>query len=1054
MQMLIASTADRAEPVLPRAALERVVARLRAGRRIPRATYRVQFNRDFTFAQARELVAYLDALGVSDLYASPFLQAHPESTHGYDIHDHNTLNPSIGDEAAFRAFAAALHERGMGQILDMVPNHMGIAGNDNRWWLDVLENGRSSAYAAYFDVDWEPLRNPELHERVLLPVLGGPYGQVLEKGELQLAYRDGAFVIEYWERHFPVDPATYDTILEACLGHLTPLLPADEEQVLELQSIATAARNLPPHGETEPARVLERRREKEIVKRRLHALGLLSPEVAAALRETVAGYNGTVGDPARFDRLDALLRRQAYRLAYWRVAAEEINYRRFFDVNDLAGIRVEEPAVFDDTHRLVLRLLAEGCLTGLRIDHPDGLWDPAGYLRRLQRAYVIAVLTEELREHGLELPQPLPEAEGDALLARLRAVAPGEREFEADLDRPLYVTVEKILTGDEPLPPDWPVDGTTGYDFTNAVNGLFVNPAARPAFDAIYEAFVPDAPAFGPTARASKDLVMRAAFPGDINELGFLLKRIASRNRWYQDFTLNGLTFAVRQVIAAMPRYRTYRVCELGQPISPGDRATIEAAIRAAIRGNRATAYAIFQFIRELLLLEDPGRLAPEDRPTWCRFVMKFQQTTGPIMAKGVEDTAFYIANRLVSLNEVGGEPDRFGLSVAEFHRQNAARARDWPHAQLATSTHDTKRGEDVRARINVLSELPEAWRANLERWRALNEPHRVEVEGDLAPDLNLEYLLYQMLLGAWPLELDRGSGSDRVGLRSFAARIVEYMRKAMREAKVHTTWINANEAYESAVAEFVEAILDPARSADFLDAFRPLQTTVAHFGMLNALAQALLKLASPGVPDIYQGSELWNLSLVDPDNRRPVDYALRERLLAGLNARRLQPGGDAPHGTRAAEHRAALAADLLGNWQDGCIKLWLTVEALHLRSRCPALFAHGDYRPLATTGPHANHVVAFARTLNGQCAVAAVPRFSATLLRGELVLPLGDAVWSDTRVTLPADFAGTCLRDIYSHRGIAATTTPDGLAIRAADLFAVTPFALLIDADSAGSGA
>ncbi len=1041
---------------LPQSVVRRVVERLLRGRRIPRATYRLQLNRHFTFQQARAIVPYLDALGISDIYASPYLQAHPESTHGYDINNHNALSPAIGTPDDYDALVEELLRRGMGQILDMVPNHMGIAGNDNRWWQDVLENGRASLYASYFDIDWEPLRARDMQGRVLVPFLGGPYGRVLESGELKLCYEGGAFRLDYWGRYFPIDPQTYALILQEALEHLpepsasgepgeladlAALVDPAAEARLELQSIITAARNLPDRLETDPGRLIERAREKEVVKRRLAHLMTTNEVARAAVEAAVAAYHGTPGDPASFDRLDTLLRQQAYRLAYWRVAGEEINYRRFFDVNELAGIRVELPQVFRDTHRLVLRLLAEGKITGLRIDHPDGLWDPLGYLRTLQRHYVLALVRHELARVDPSAAHDAPDeateaawlAQIGAACARQIASAAGGTGVSAEelLCRPLYVVVEKILSRGEPLPAVWPCDGTTGYDFANSVTGLFVDPAAESAFDEIFATVQGEPIHYRKLVANCKKLLMLVAFPGDINELGDLLKQIASRSRWHQDFTLNGLTFAVREVIAALPRYRTYRICDSGA-IDPGDRAAIEAAIDEAIRQNRRTARAIFEFIRDLLLLEHPERLSPEDHELWCRFLMTFQQTTGPVMAKGVEDTAFYLYNRLVSLNEVGGNPDVFGTPPARFHAECLERRRDWPHALLATSTHDTKRGEDVRARIDVLSEIPREWRSALARFRRLNRRHLTRSErGEWMPDANDEYLLYQTLLGAWPLE---GEGVVCDDVASFRERVQAYMLKATREAKAHTNWINPNETYERAVTDFVAAILDPKRSRAFLQALRPLREKVAFYGMLNGLGQALLKLTAPGVPDIYQGSELWNLSLVDPDNRRPVDYALRQRLLDELRAWRAGP----------PERRADLIDELLRTWRDGRIKLWLTLMALDLRRRRPHLFAEGDYLPLEATAPRQDHVVAFARRLGEEAAIVATPRLAVRLTRGSLQPPLGEAVWGETRLRLPPEVAAWRLRNVLTGELYVPEPGEGATSLRAADLFARSPCALL----------
>ncbi len=939
--------------------------------RIPSSTYRLQFNREFTFAQARGIVPYLHALGISDCYASPYFQARAESLHGYDITDHNKLNDAIGSRAEYDAWVADLRSRGMGQVLDFVPNHMGIGEPTNLWWADVLENGPSSEFAPYFDIDWQPLKS-DLRDKVLIPILGDQYGRVLERGELKVHYDGGRFYLRYFDHEFPIAPGTYRHILEIALEQLGD--HKEEDFYAELQSILTALEYLPRRTETDPERIAERAREKEIIKRRLERRCQEAPPVQEAVEKALTIINGTPGDPRSFDALDALLTDQAYRLAFWRVAAEEINYRRFFDINDLAAIRMELPEVFDAAHRLLLELVGGGAVTGLRIDHPDGLYLPNEYFVKLQRRAAEA----------LQLP------------------------FREDKPA-IYLVVEKILSGDEQLPGDWPVHGTTGYDFMNDAIGVLVDTAAERAITSAFQKFIGHTLHFGHLVYAKKRLVMRLSLANDVNVLGAMFDRISEKNRWYRDYTLDALTLAVRETIACFPVYRTYLAPN--RPVSEADRAVIERAVAAAKRRNPALEESVFNFLRDILLFRFPENLDDEAREEHIHFVLKFQQTTGPIMAKGLEDTAFYIYNRLVALNEVGGEPQRFGLSVEGFHRHNRERQEKWPATMLSTSTHDTKKSEDVRARMAVISEMPELWRRSLGRWRTLNRRWKGRLEESEAPDRNEEYLLYQTLLGSWPLQPYRELSDE--ARADYLSRIQQYMAKAMKEAKVNTSWVQPNEQWDAAVATFIEKILDPSPRNRFLESFLPVVEDVARAGATNSLSQVLLKLTSPGVPDIYQGNEIWDFSLVDPDNRRPVDYQRRQEMLDGL--------------------AGATPEDLLGNWRDGRIKLFLTHRLLTFRRENPELFRDGSYVPLNVTGEFADCCVAFARERNGQSIVVLAPRLS--LRFG--VLPVGEA-WRDSAVQLPEGFAGG--KDLFT-----GTTIEQGASLPLAQAMAQLPFSVLV---------
>jgi (1->4)-alpha-D-glucan 1-alpha-D-glucosylmutase len=1008
-------------------AIRELVAESFTRNRLPSATYRLQFNAGFTFRDARDLVPYLHALGISDCYASPVLQARAASSHGYDVCDHGRLNPELGGESGFDAFSDALRRRGMGLILDMVPNHMGIADAGNRWWMDVLENGAGSIYAHHFDIDWHPV-NPDLENKVLLPLLEDQYGCVLEAGKIRLVFDSGAFFLCYYDIKLPVAPCSYVVILESVLTGAARMLDEEHEHLRELRSILTALRYLPPCTELPEDKRIERHREKEVVKRRLAVLYEASAEVRQALDAAVAGLNGTVGDPRGFDALDRLIDRQAYRPAYWRVAAEEINYRRFFDINELAAVRMETPEVFESAHRVLVSLLAEGKATGLRIDHPDGLRDPAGYFRQLQEAFVLAHVRAGLPAHLRDQSSEIRGQRSDVRSESIRLLTSDLRPLTSEGRRwPLYVVAEKILSEGEPLPSDWAVEGTTGYDFLSAVNGLFVNADGRDAFDRIYHSFTRTTTEFHQLVVSTKKMTMLVSMASEINALGHELDRIAERNRRYRDFTLNSLTFALREVIASLGVYRTYITGPDG--VSPRDRQFLEAAVEEAKRRNPRTAEAVFDFVRDTLLLDNVRDFADSDRPRLVAWAMKCQQLTGPVMAKSVEDTVFYTYNRLLSLNEVGGSPDRFGVSPSEFHRRNAERLQRWPHSLLATATHDTKRGEDVRARLNVLSEMADEWESALDRWSHLNASKKTVVENQPAPDHNDEYLLYQTLLGAWPAE-----PMTSASLASFRDRVMGYLRKATKEAKVHTSWVNPNEEYDDAVQQFVARLLPASHDDPFLQDLQAFQRRLAFFGYFNSLAQVLLKLTCPGVPDFYQGSELWDLSLVDPDNRRPVDYRHRREMLRDLR-RRIGAMGD---------DLRPLAADLLANLPDGRAKLYLIYRALHFRRVRQQLFAHGTYLPLEAAGPKCGHVCAFVRMLKDQAVLVAVPRLVVGLTGGSEQPPLGPVIWETTRLLLPPELAGRSYRNLFTGETLVPDHQDGTSSLSLAATLADFPVALL----------
>jgi (1->4)-alpha-D-glucan 1-alpha-D-glucosylmutase len=925
---------------------------------IPNATYRFQFHRGFTFRDALDLVPYLHDLGISHVYASPFFRASPGSMHGYDVCDHNALNPEIGTREEFDQLINALHERGLGLIVDFVPNHMGIAETQNLWWMDVLENGPASPFARFFDIDWVPLKR-EMENKVLLPVLGDQYGRTLERGELRIQFEDGRFWLDYYQLRLPMGPRSTRPVLQRA----AELLPKPS---LELMSILTAVDHLPTSTETAPDKVAERVREKEVIRTRLIRLGEEMPEVREAIGRALAELHDAE-EPTSFDRLDAIISDQAYRLSYWKVASEEINYRRFFDVNTLAAIRMELPEVFDATHQLLLSLIGARAVDGVRIDHIDGLANPGEYLRMLQSAA-------------------------------------GSARGEAAGKYTIYLLVEKILGPGEKLRADWPVHGTTGYEFANQATAVLVDRSAERRLTESYNRFVGRQLSFSELAYRAKKLVMQSSMASEVNVLGHLLSRLSESHRWYRDFTVNALTAAIREVIACFRVYRPYLVP--GEPPTEADIRTVQRALAEARRRNPALERSVFDFLRNVLLPPEPNP-HPVDEDLRREFVLKLQQCTGPVAAKGVEDTAFYQYHRLIALNEVGGDPAEFGATVDTFHRQNAARLLDFPHSLLASSTHDTKRSEDVRARLAALSEMPKEWTQALRRWHTANQKHRTEVDGEFAPDHHEEALLYQTLLGSWPL-----NPLDPPSRAVYIQRIQDYMAKALNEAKVNSSWIEPNQVWIDAVRGFVAAILEPGPQNRFLPTFEPLAERLATLGAMNSLSQTILKLTSPGVPDIYQGTELWDWSLVDPDNRRPVDYALRQKILGEIS-------GEVSLGS------------LLEHWRDGRLKMFVIRQLLHFRRAHPKIFAEGTYVPVAVGGRHADSVIAFHRTADDQPMLVVAPR-----LAGQLASPPIGNCWDDTTIEAPAVERWQDVFTGRKHRG--------GVPLKLAQILADLPVAIL----------
>jgi (1->4)-alpha-D-glucan 1-alpha-D-glucosylmutase len=976
-------------------------------RYLPASTYRLQLHREFPFAAAREVVAYLANLGVSACYTAPYFTASPESTHGYDVCNHNEISPELGGASAHAEFIAALHAEGLGHVVDFVPNHMGIGTNSNLWWKDVLENGPSSPSAGFFDIEWAPVKT-ELHAKLLLPILGDQYGKVLERGELQLAFQDGQLVLKYFEHELPINPRQSPRIFRRGAKLVAESLGQDDPNLHELLSIIAALENMPPYTARAAEQVAERQREKEVARKRLLRLIADAPVVGEKLQDAVREANGEPGRPESFDALHELLEAQPYRLSYWRTASHEINYRRFFDINTLAGLRVERPEVFAATHKLLSELIGSGRVQGVRIDHPDGLFDPARYFEMLQD---LAAEVWNVRRSSTET-RP---------------------------DRPLYVVAEKILSGRERLPGRWAVHGTTGYNFLNELNGLFVSSAQARRMRRAYAKLTGRTEAFDDVLYASKRLIMETAMASELSVLAHMLDRIGESNRKSRDFTLESLRDAITEVVACFPVYRTY-VDEHGW--TPEDRAVVVQAVTRARRRNPAMEASLFDFLLEVVLPRTNGEplgRAAERRGGYpvtdanearerLRFAMKLQQYTGPVQAKGLEDTAFYRYNLLLSLNEVGGDPSRVGRGADEFHHAASQRLHDWPFEMLATSTHDTKLGEDVRARINVLSEIPDEWAREVSRWMRLNRTHRTMVDGEPAPDRNDEYRFYQAVLGTWPPDSRNGEPPP-----DYIDRIKGFMIKSVKEAKLHTSWITPNVDYENAMVRFVERVLSGPGGGRFIPAMLPLQRRVAALGAMNSLAQLVLKLAAPGVPDFYQGTELWDLNLVDPDNRRPVDFETRTRLLADVNAILQQHG----------EERAAAIASVLVNWPDGRIKLLLTAAGLRLRRDNQVLFLEGEYVPLVTEATVNADLIAFARVLGNDVVMAVAPRLAAPLVGADLAFPLGGAGWKTSRVMLPPAFAGRTFRHEITGAEIRPTSAGGQTWIFAGQLFETVPVAL-----------
>ncbi len=939
---------------------------------VPSSTYRIQLNQGFRFSDALRILDYLYELGITDLYLSPVLASRKGSNHGYDVIDPTRVDPDLGSEEEFTLLQTELQNRGMGLLLDIVPNHM-AASAENPWWMDLLENGSQSAFAAYFDVDWNSSA-PGLHGRILLPTLGRRFGEALESGELKLVYSDGRFFIQYFELLFPVSPRSYYSILNQGVETLKEALGEENAAYQEYSGILASTLEL-ARGDRRVENAAERRMRFESARDRLRSLANASPEVARLMKENIAEINGREGDPASFGRMQRLLAEQNYKLAFWQNLNETINYRRFFTIADLVGVRVEDPIVFEATHGYILRMVARNPAAGLRIDHIDGLRDPLGYLNRLQER-----------------------------------LATDETKSEA----PSYVIVEKILAPGEDLPEDWPVSGTTGYDYTNQANGVFVHPDGVRQIEEIYSQFIGRRQDFGDVLYQKKKLVMSTLLGVEMRTLGRYLSEIAALDRYARELDRGRLMEALVEVTACMNVYRTYT---RNMDLRPQETQYIEEAVAQARTRAPHVSPGYFNFVREVLLLLNPPHVLPDQREMRLAFVTRWQQLTGPIVAKGFEDTALYVYHPLLSLNEVGGNPRADAVPKREeFYKLLEARQQKWPGTLDATSTHDTKRSEDVRARLNVLSEMPDEWEQHLKRWSALNSKHKVNIAGQVTPDHNEEYFFYQTLLGVWPL--------DQEASVALWQRVQEHLVKATREAMVHTRWTRPNQQHEDALQSFAARVLSP-ENREFLEDFRQLQEKVAYYGMINGLSQTLLKIASPGVADFYQGSELWDLRLVDPDNRGQIDFGRRAAALNNIR-------------TAEAASVEGTLRDLVAHWQDGRIKMHLIWKALSFRRSHADLFHEAEFVPVQTAGCHAANVIAFLRKNARGSVLAAIPRWLSQIRRNNQQFD-----WCDTRLILPA---GSPMEwtNLLATPSVAAQNREGETWVSANDLFRDLPVAFL----------
>jgi len=932
--------------------------------RIPAATYRLQLNHAFRFNDALKLVPYLKNLGISDIYLSPILKARAGSLHGYDVVDPRRLNPELGTEEEFENLVQHLKQQGMGLLLDIVPNHM-AASSENPWWLDFLENGTTSPYAVFFDT--------APGEKVVLPILDRPYPQAVSDSRIALSLEESGFGIKSGDTRLPLEIKSCRLILHRSLRLLEQKFGGNSSEAKTLHKIMQSLQGLPSPVGWHEGKVSTQYRKRQALKKEILQLIGKSPAVATAIGESMAFFNSDEGKP----HLDELLGEQAYRLAFWRTGLKEINYRRFFDISDLIGMKVENPAVFREMHALIMKLVHEGSVTGLRVDHIDGLVHPAQYLARLQRRAASEIAT----------PPKNPA---------------------------LYVVVEKILSTGEDLPDSWQLFGTTGYDFLNHVNALFIDRNGANHMDEIYRSFTGIKEDYSHIVYEKKRRVIKELFSAEMRELGNRLYRIVQKDEPEAQVSDMELTEALTAVTAYLSVYRTYIK---SSSIAPDDRRYLEAAFKQAHQRHPSLPRSALSFLEKLLFLHFPPDLPIERKSAWLEFIRRWQQLTGAIMAKGFEDTTLYCFNRLISLNEVGGKPASSGLSIEEFHHWNKKRRKSWPHTMNATATHDTKRGEDTRARLNVLSEIPEEWETHFARWQEQNREKKKKVEGMRVPEPNMEIFLYQTLLGAWPFSPEE--------IPAFRERLRTYLIKAAREAKTFTSWLEPNQPYEEALLWFAQEILAEASGNNFLEDFLNFQKKIAFFGALNSLGQLLIKITSPGIPDFYQGTELWDLSMVDPDNRRPVDFQKREKYLNELMQEK-------------SVSKISVPAGLLKSWEDGRAKLYLTRKAMRFRGENITIFQNGEYLPVPVSRHMREYIYAFCRRCGGRWTLTVVPRLTTRLVpTGEF--PLG-SVWGESQLMLPRN-ASRNWRNILTGEEV---DMPEGKGLAASEVLRTFPVALM----------
>jgi (1->4)-alpha-D-glucan 1-alpha-D-glucosylmutase len=920
---------------------------------IPISTYRIQFHKDFGFSKARNISEYLARLGIGAVYASPIFKAAPGSTHGYDVADPNQVNPEVGSEEELNALFTELRRYNLGWIQDIVPNHM-VFSSENKLLMDVLEKGYYSPYSRHFDISWSH-PNQSLRRRLLVPVLGAPYYEILKNKELKLVYEAGTWTAQYYQAVIPLKIESYPMLFESFGAEDAQEGPAQAQTAAQ----TSRQRFVDLFAAMVGTPVEDRAAAMENIKQALWQSYTEDTAFKAHVDAQVEAIN------ADLERVHEILLEQHFRLAYWRTASKEINYRRFFNINELISVRVEDPDVFNHTHQLIFKLLKRAVVGGVRVDHIDGLNDPFQYLQQLRT-----------------------KAGEDA-----------------------YLVVEKILEPGEKLPATWPIQGTSGYDFLTHLNSVFCYHANKDSFQTLYSGFTGQGGDFKQLLFDKKKLILEKLLAGDLEKLVFSIRKIAQYLPEGADLLQSDLRQTVTALLCSFPVYRTY--ISTTEEVTPQDREYIEEAI-AKTAELLPKQELTLQFLRKLLVLEFPKYINTPKKRSWIKTVMKFQQVTGPLMAKGLEDTTFYIFNRLLSINEVGGDPEAFGITLEDFHQFNEEQMQAWPHKMNASATHDTKRGEHVRARINVLSEIPDEWIRQVEMWHEVNKSVKQSVDDALFPDKNEEYFLYQILLGTWPF-------ADALP-DDYAGRIEEYMLKAVREAKVHTDWVAPNDAFEEALLGFIRKLLDPSHS--FQKVFLPFKNRVAQYGIYNALSQTLLKLTSPGVPDVYQGTELWDFSLVDPDNRRPVDYTLRMEYLGQIQ-------------TLAEQDCLTCVRELLANKEDGRIKLFTIYKSLQFRKANAELFQQGEYIPLSVGGTYAANIIAFARRHAGKAALVVVPRFLTQVVQnGDL--PLGEAAWQDTYIEV-ADLGFGNWQHIFTNEKITSTGQ-----FRLGDVFREFPLGLL----------